>query len=295
MPTAPVPGVAVEHARAGDARREDVEQRLAQLVGRRPQPVPRRRLETPAFQRPGDDAHASVSGTRYGSTDWQSRSSVTRSPAIHSPDLDQLEPLLPASAACVERRRRRAPIARTTRAASRCATSSSSRSRTRSIMRNVGMPACRVPKKSPGPAQPQIALGDLEAVGRLGHRLQPLARLVRQRRLIQQEAVRLVAAAADAAAQLVQLRQAEALGVLDDHHARVRHVDADLDDRRRHEDLQLAARRTPSSRDPCASGLHPAVQQPDAVLRKHLLRQVIGHLGRGLEIDLRPTPRPADR
>ena len=36
-------------------------------------------------------------------------------------------------------------------------------------------------------------------------------------------------AAADAAAQLVQLREPEAFGVLDHHHGRLRHVDPDLD------------------------------------------------------------------
>ena len=44
-------------------------------------------------------------------------------------------------------------------------------------------------------------------------------------------------AAADAAAQLMQLREAETLGVLDDHDRRLRHVDADLDDGRRDQDL----------------------------------------------------------
>ena len=48
-------------------------------------------------------------------------------------------------------------------------------------------------------------------------------------------------AAPDAPAQLVELRQAEALGVLDDDHGRVRHVDADLDDRGRDQDVELAA------------------------------------------------------
>ena len=38
-------------------------------------------------------------------------------------------------------------------------------------------------------------------------------------------------AAADAAAQLVQLREPEALGVLDHHDGRLRHVDADFDHR----------------------------------------------------------------
>ena len=43
------------------------------------------------------------------------------------------------------------------------------------------------------------------------------------------------AAAADPSAQLVQLGQAQALGVLDDHQAGVRHVDADFDHGRRHQ------------------------------------------------------------
>jgi hypothetical protein len=49
------------------------------------------------------------------------------------------------------------------------------------------------------------------------------------------------AAAPDPAAQLVQLRQAQALGVLDDHQAGVGHVDAHLDHRGGHQQLQLAA------------------------------------------------------
>ena len=46
-----------------------------------------------------------------------------------------------------------------------------------------------------------------------------------------------VLAAADPAAQLVQLRDPEALGVLDQHHGRVGHVDADLDHGRRDQHL----------------------------------------------------------
>ena len=77
------------------------------------------------------------------------------------------------------------------RAASRCARLQQLRDRGRDRPCGTSAcPACRVPKKSPGPRSCEIALGDLEAVGRLGHRLQPLARLVGQRRLIQQEAVR---------------------------------------------------------------------------------------------------------
>ena len=38
----------------------------------------------------------------------------------------------------------------------------------------------------------------------------------------------------------MQLREPEPVGVLDDHHGRVRHVDADLDDGRRDEHVELA-------------------------------------------------------
>ena len=56
-----------------------------------------------------------------------------------------------------------------------------------------------------------------------------------------EQAVRLLRPAPDAAAQLVKLREAEAVGLLDDHHGRVRDVHADLDHRRRDEDVELAA------------------------------------------------------
>ena len=47
--------------------------------------------------------------------------------------------------------------------------------------------------------------------------------------------------AADPTAELVQLGEPEAVGLLDDHDRRVRNVDADLDHRRRHQNLRLAA------------------------------------------------------
>ena len=47
-----------------------------------------------------------------------------------------------------------------------------------------------------------------------------------------EQAVRLLGAPADAAAELVELREPEAVGLLDDHHRRVRHVHADFDERR---------------------------------------------------------------
>ena len=55
-----------------------------------------------------------------------------------------------------------------------------------------------------------------------------------------EQAVRLLRPAPDPAAELVELREAEAVGLLHDHDRRVRDVDADLDHGRRDEDVQLA-------------------------------------------------------
>src|SRR4029434_4440597 len=50
-------GVAVEDACALDARRQDVEQRLAQLVGGRTQALPCRGLQPSALEAPRDHSH----------------------------------------------------------------------------------------------------------------------------------------------------------------------------------------------------------------------------------------------
>jgi len=88
----------------------------------------------------------------------------------------------------------------------------------------------------------EVLLGELEAVGRVDERLQPRLRVVGQflSRARDQQAVRLLGAAPDAASQLVQLSQAEAVSLLDDHDRRVRDVDADFDHGRRHEHVELA-------------------------------------------------------
>src|ERR1051325_4640642 len=87
-----------------------------------------------------------------------------------------------------------------------------------------------------GAAGLEIALGDVEAVARGGEDVQALLLLVRD-----EDAVRLALAAAHAPAQLVQLREAEAVGVDDDHDRGVGNIDAHLDDRRGHEDVDLVA------------------------------------------------------
>src|SRR5206468_9240812 len=64
-------------------------------------------------------------------------------------------------------------------------------------------------------AQLQIDLGDAEAVVRRRHRVDPALGLFREMAGRQQDAVRLPLAPSHASAKLMQLRETEALGVLD--------------------------------------------------------------------------------
>ena len=96
-----------------------------------------------------------------------------------------------------------------------------------------------------GAADLEVAHGDLEAAAELGglaDRLQPLVGLLGQHHVgrVEQVGVGPLAAAPDPAAQLVQLAEAEQVGALDDERVHRRHVDARLDDRRAHEDVELA-------------------------------------------------------
>ena len=112
------------------------------------------------------------------------------------------------------------------------------------------------------------------------------ARVVGQRELEDQPARRAVRSPADASAKLVQLREAESLGMLDDHDRRVRDVHAHLHDGRAHENVQLS-RRKRRHHVFLRGRLHAAVQQADAILRKDVVREMIGHFGRRLEVQFR--------
>ena len=138
-------------------------------------------------------------------------------------------------------------------------------------------------------AQLEVDLGELEAVAVLGERPQP-ARLLGP----EQQAHRLVLAAADAPAQLVQLRDAVALGVLDEHHGRVRDVDADLDHGRGHEHVGAAAGER-RHRLLLLARAHLAVQQHDAVVLA-ARRRAGARTRRSRRAPAAPrTPRPAGR
>src|SRR5439155_18178738 len=77
-----------------------------------------------------------------------------------------------------------------------------------------------------GAAQPQILLGNAEAILGLAQDRETLPRDLAERRLVEQNAGRGLVAAADAAAQLVELRETEAFRMFHYHDRRGRHVDA---------------------------------------------------------------------
>ncbi len=132
-------------------------------------------------------------------------------------------------------------------------------------------------------AQLQVLLRDAEAVGRRADDVQPLARLV-PLRLGEEEEERRPAAAPDAAAQLVQLRQAEPLGVLDDHDRRVRDVNPDLDDDGRDEEV-ITPRAELGHHAVLLVGPHAAVQQGDAELREDFPLEALGAGRRRLQVE----------
>ena len=107
------------------------------------------------------------------------------------------------------------------------------------------MPGLLRVEQRPLAAEPQVLVGQLEPVGGADHRVDARPRLlVLLVGLVEQDAVAPVRSAADPAAELVELGEAEPLGVLHEHDGRVRHVDADLDDGRRDEQVGLARRGT---------------------------------------------------
>ena len=156
------------------------------------------------------------------------------------------------------RRRSRASPAPPTRASAMSSPSLA----TRSSRSDERPPDCLLPSTSPSRRSSRSMLRELEAVERGGHGIDALAR---ERLLLgagDEQAEPGHTAAADAAAQLVQLRDAEPVGVEDDHGRGVRHVDADLDDRRRDEHVDVAGGEG-AHHLVLLVGRHPAVQHLD--------------------------------
>ena len=101
-------------------------------------------------------------------------------------------------------------------------------------------------------AQLEVALRDDEAVVGVAQHRETFPGDAAERALVKKDAVALRRATADAPAQLVQLREPHAFGILDDHQAGVGYVDAHLDYGRRDEHLYQAV----------LEGLHAIAERP---------------------------------
>ena len=86
----------------------------------------------------------------------------------------------------------------------------------------------------------EIDLRQLEAIGRRHERLEA-GLAVGGGRITDEEAAAGVLASADPAPKLVELGDAEPVGVEHHHHGGVRHIDTDLDDRGGDEDVESPA------------------------------------------------------
>ena len=172
------------------------------------------------------------------------------------------------------------------RSASSLASSSRARSRSRLATRNSGRPVWRGAKELARAAQLEIELGQFEAVLGGDHGVEARFGLLGETfGAGHEDAVALGGAAADASAKLMDLGEAEALGVFDDHDGGVGDVDADLDDGGCDQDVDLAALEAGHG-DFLLVGAEAAVEQAEAQAAERAGAQLVVHLSRGAEFGL---------
>src|SRR5208337_3688667 len=141
------------------------------------------------------------------------------------------------------------------------------------------------PEKFTGAAQFEIEFRDLETVVRAHHGVKTALAFFGNLATAHQHTIRFRRAAPDASAQLVELRQTKAVGVLDHHHSRVGHVDADFDHRGRDQNLDLALLKF-AHYTLFFVGIKTAMQQTDMKVGENLLAQLAVHLLGGLHFAL---------
>ena len=133
---------------------------------------------------------------------------------------------------------------------------------TRRLTRLERKPDWLAPSTSPSRRCSRSIAAELEAVGGRGHGVEPLAGGRARLGARDQQAQAGQAAPADPAAQLVELGDAEPVGVEEHHRGGVVDVDADLDDRGGDEDVDLAGREGPHGAVLVVGG-QPAVEHGD--------------------------------
>ena len=228
MPAAPLPANRSRTRASAQVRLEDREQRLLDAIAERPRAGPGATSRMPRA-RAGDDP-ARVSHRRSDVT----RRSPVRRPRRAQPAARQLRG---------ERRVARIEPARVVEQASACRRARTASSRCSATWsdatRSRGKPLWASPRTSPScaarsPSRPARSRRVDSATA--SSRASAISSVESDTRT-QNDSTR---AAPDPAAQLVELREPEPIGALDDHHRRLRDVDADLDDGRPDEHVELA-------------------------------------------------------
>ena len=202
-PKRPGPAEEVEDARALDVA-EDREERLARAVGRsgaRPSTGEAASSSRRPPSSPADDPHSRRRSPPTRSSPKRPRAASSSGPS--SGDVER--------AVALEQRDH---LARAPRASSSTSSGQLGDAEARQAV-------CSVPRISPSPRRARSTSASLKPSRSRRDRLHPAPRELR-RRVGEEDAVRLVLAAADPPAQLVELGEPEALGALDQHHGRVR-------------------------------------------------------------------------
>src|SRR5882724_1784746 len=124
---------------------------------------------------------------------------------------------------------------------------------------NAGLPGA---EEFSGTAEFKIELGDLKPITRVDHGVEAALAFLGDFSAVHQNAVRLGGAPSNAPAKLMELRQAEAIGVLDHHDACVGNVDAYFDYRSRDQHIDLATLKLAHHMF-LVAGIETSVQQAD--------------------------------
>ena len=133
-----------------------------------------------------------------------------------------------------------------------------------------------------GAALLEVKLGEGEAVGGGDEGVEAGFRSFGDAIAGDEEAVALLRATADAAAELMELREAEALGVIDDHEGGVGDVDADFDHGGGDEDVEVAASELAHG-DLFFGGCEPAVEEAKAEAGEGAVAELVEHVRGGAE------------
>ncbi len=141
------------------------------------------------------------------------------------------------------------------------------------------------PEQLSWPPQLQIPFSELKTIRPLHHGLKSGRALLGEVPAVNQEADRLGLGPPDPSPNLMQLREAKAIGMLYHHRRRPRNIHSHLHHRGGHQDLNL----------PIAEGVHdpafflcphPAVDTTDAAVTKSPFLELGGHTRRRLQIGL---------